>query len=106
LAILNGLNNLSAVGGSFYMYYNFQLRDCCAITDLLDNGGVAGVITIFFNATGCNSQGEILADCSGGNNLITHPQINWDNTTSPEQTMPQLKLYPNPSDGKVFIELD
>ncbi|MEZ4953746.1 MAG: MopE-related protein [Saprospiraceae bacterium] len=65
LTSLNGLGNLTAVGGSLYMYYNFQLSNCCAISDLLENGGVSGAVVIFYNASGssCNSPAAIITSC-------------------------------------------
>ncbi len=99
LASLDGLDNLATVGNGLSIYYNFALADCCAIYDLLNNNGVTGSIMIFFNASGCNSQAEILSNCAppvtgGGNNNA----VGWD-----MNTFNDLTLFPNPASGEVTV---
>ena len=132
LTSLTGLESLAAVGGNFLMYYNFSLADCCAVYDLLDNSGVTGVVVIFFNATGCNSEQEILDDCSG-TNLVAQPgnglndrmgakvqkqnAVGTPNTVeTPDpaielpvlaqlSTVHQVTVYPNPSNGSFTVDI-
>ncbi len=109
LASLDGLNNLTTVGGSLTMFYNFALGDCCALYALLNNGGVSGGITIFFNKAGCNSQSEILSECSGSN-LVAAPKSGILGAEMLERgkikkaaTTLQVSLFPNPVNGQFSI---
>ncbi len=102
LTSLDGLDNLATVGNGLSIYYNFALADCCAIYDLLNNGGVTGSIMIFFNASGCNSQAEILSDCApssfGGEN---NNAIGWD-----LNSIQDISLFPNPATNSVNIAFE
>ncbi len=100
LPSLNGLDNLATVGGGLTIFYNFLLADCCAIQNLM-NGGVAGAISIFFNAVGCNSPSEILTTCvpqlvDGGQNGVA-----WD-----QNTLHDLMLFPNPAGAEVTVKFE
>ncbi len=101
LASLDGLDNLATVGSGLSIYYNFALTDCCAIYDLLNNGGVTGAITIFFNASGCNSQSEILSGCAppsftGGG----QQESAWD-----LNSVQDMSLFPNPTSGTFSVRI-
>jgi hypothetical protein len=104
LASLDGLENLADVGGAFYLYYNFQLSDCCAVSGLLDNGGVAGQVLIFFNSVGCSSQTEIISACNpaslvdGGNNNSF--------VQACSDCIPQglMTVFPNPTSTTVNVK--
>ena len=103
LTALHGLEGLTDVNGNFYMYYNFQLADCCAIDDLLENGGIGGLTMIFFNALGshCNSVPGITAACPlAGQNRMANSFA-----SSPHSWQPNLKmkLYPNPATFQVNV---
>ncbi|MEO1262137.1 MAG: MopE-related protein [Bacteroidota bacterium] len=98
LTSLDGLEALSSVGASFSMYYNFLLDDCCAIYDLLNNGGVTGTILIFFNKVGCNSVGEILANCTPFNSA--DPVFSVGNGN---QSVDHFAVYPNPASQVVNV---
>ncbi|MEZ4955849.1 MAG: T9SS type A sorting domain-containing protein [Saprospiraceae bacterium] len=108
LSSLFGLHNLTAVGGNFMMYYNFQLSDCCDITDLLNNGGVVGSRVIYFNASGCNSQAEILAQCQI-QNLTSNPNSGANNLdvaiSSQTYEVQEAQLFPNPAKDLVNLRL-
>ncbi len=107
LASLNGLDALATVGGSLTMFYNFSLSDCCAIDDLLENGGVAGGITIFFNAYGshCNSAAAIKAACPI-QPLVSNP----NNSTVAVGEVAEMfagrkiNVFPNPAGSEVSVQ--
>ena len=108
LTTLSGLGGLSTVGGSFNMYYNFNLSDCCAIDDLLTNGGVGGNTLIFYNKAGshCNSAAAIMAACPM-NPLTANP--NGTTLTGQAvtlQTGRTMALYPNPARNEVQVRFD
>ena len=111
LATLDGLDALGAVGGNLMIYYNFALNDGCAIYNLI-NGGVNGNISIFVNASGCNSAAEINANCSG-NSLVANPNkdiiisedLNRYSTNSLVEEI-GMKVYPNPTIGKTAVQFD
>ncbi|MEZ4932190.1 MAG: hypothetical protein R2788_08745 [Saprospiraceae bacterium] len=56
-----GLRNLTAVGGSLMLYYNFQLSDCCDITDLLSNGRGGRITGHLLQCIGLQQPSRILA---------------------------------------------
>ena len=60
---LNGFSNLSTVNDSLVITNNQMLDNCCGIYDLLNNGGVGGVIDISENPSECSSDNEILETC-------------------------------------------
>jgi hypothetical protein len=64
LTNVDGLAALSAVGNYFQVYRNSSLTDCCGIHSLLNTpGAIGGSITIFGNATGCDSPSEVNTYC-------------------------------------------
>ncbi len=95
LTSLNGLQTLATVGGSFIMYYNFALSDCCAIQALINGGGISGAITIFFNASGCNSIADINNSCPTPFAELDDQAINnqVDISAFGDNT---VEVYPNP----------
>ncbi|MEZ4955854.1 MAG: HYR domain-containing protein [Saprospiraceae bacterium] len=105
LSTLNGLDSLSTLGGSLMVYYNFQLSDCCAIDDLLTNNGVAGVTTIFFNASNshCNSAAAIMAACPLGQSLVG--QNTGIQTSHAAAEIQEVRLFPNPANEQVNVRL-
>jgi hypothetical protein len=110
LTTLDGLDALTTVGGSLMMYYNFTLSNGCAIYNLI-NGGVSGSMSIFFNATGCNSVAEINANCSS-NSLIANPS-NFQNATLESTVMiidkseeTNMKVFPNPAVNGTTIQFN
>ncbi len=101
LASLDGLDNLATVGNGLSIYYNFALADCCAIYDLLNNNGVTGSIMIFFNASGCNSQAEILSDCAPSSFTGGGQQAGaWD-----MNSVQDMSLFPNPASGTFSVRI-
>ncbi len=102
LASLTGLDNLATIGGSLTMFYNFSLGDCCAIYDLLNNGGVTGAVTIFFNKTGCNSQSEILSECAPVSPLVSNPD-NPNGSPSAFSSDKEMIVYPNPVSSEFTV---
>jgi len=62
---LTGLDNLTFIGGSLELSRNTSLTTCNHewFCDLLQNTG--GVVTIFSNATGCQSVIEVAGACGG-----------------------------------------
>ncbi len=108
LTSLNGLDNLSTVGGSLTIFYNFLLSDCCAIYGLI-NGGVTGAISIFFNAVGCNSVGEINSNCNSP--LMSAPKSDVEEKDGFElytkmAEVGSLVLYPNPASNEITVQFD
>ncbi|MEO1258928.1 MAG: HYR domain-containing protein [Bacteroidota bacterium] len=111
LLTLDGLDVLGAVGGNLSVYYNFSLSDGCAIYNLI-NGGVTGTISIFFNATGCNSVAEINTNC-GPNNLVSNHQEAQIGTTNANALAPDQRtgassfnLFPNPATSHATIQFE
>lgn len=102
LTNLSGLEYLNEVGGSLTIYYNFALSDCCAISGLLENNGVAGLVVIFFNATGCNSETEVVNQCAASQHSIEYPNetIMAASTTSAVG----IQLFPNPAQEKIQLQ--
>jgi hypothetical protein len=69
LQSLDGLENLSFVGKSLLVYFNFQLSDCCAIQELLDTPGAVGSLggraSVFNNKSGCDNIAQVNQVCDG-----------------------------------------
>ena len=100
---LAGLESLASIGGGFSLYYNFALNDCCAIYDLLNGGnGIAGPVSIFFNTAGCNSQSEILNNCTASSNLTT-PASNAPTLSSASLGEITFSLFPNPVSEELTV---
>ncbi|MCB0520636.1 MAG: hypothetical protein KDD27_17000, partial [Saprospiraceae bacterium] len=70
LVSLDGLDGLTSVGNNLTVSHNFNLTDCCAIYDLINNGGVGNQISIFLNKTTCDSVQAVNTDCSNMNPLV------------------------------------
>ena len=111
LTSLAGLDVLGSVEGSLVIYYNFNLSDGCAIYNLV-NGGVNGNISIFFNATGCNSVAEINANC-GPNNLISDGNTGQAPFNEPHGILteggmpePAVTIFPNPATHVATLRFD
>ena len=106
---LDGFDNLSSVGGNLMLYYNFSLPDCCAFYDLLNNNGVGGNVTIFFNLPGCNNQADILNTCTTGNNMVVNAGNSIASSYSAELLdgdKTKVKVFPNPNQGDFVINID
>ena len=104
LISLQGLEALNAVGSNLNIYYNFLLDDCCAIYNLLNNGGVAGASLVFFNKTGCNSVLEITTNCAPPPPLIADPTNHaFQDMTQTFGQKEGMVLYPNPAKGNVTL---
>ncbi|MEO1262135.1 MAG: MopE-related protein [Bacteroidota bacterium] len=108
LTSLNGLQNIATVGGSWFMYYNFQLADCCAIDDLLEAGGVGGIVQIFFNAFGshCNSEAAIKAACPLAPKIVNPNSSTSISGQSFSVAEKQISLMPNPASSEVTIQVN
>ncbi len=103
LTSLDGLDNLATVGGSLSIFYNFSLSDCCALYNLI-NGGVTGTISIFFNATGCNSTSEINSNCNPSP-LVQNPNgISFEPVETGRK--PSVALFPNPVSGELSVAVN
>ena len=107
LKSLEGLEGLESIDDDLFLYYNFKLKDCCAIYDLLNNGGIEGITVIFFNSSTCNSIGAINADCSGSS--IIAPPVAGINAASIERTSGDqfidVNLFPNPAEDFFNISI-
>lgn len=107
LSSLFGLQNLTVVGSSCSIYYNFLLSDCCPILPLLNGGGAGGVVSIFYNMTGCNNQAEILAQCPSGQNLVSGSGFSGNEIVfadaSQNHEKQSVELYPNPAGAMVQV---
>lgn len=64
LTNLDGLGNVTIIDGDLYILTNPILSDCCAIQDLLNGSGISGIVDINNNASSCDSEAAIEADCS------------------------------------------
>ena len=118
LQSLNGLEDLDWVGGALKVYYNTSLTNCCAIEHLIgaEPNGVGGVISIYSNASGCNSQSNVLNICpgfgggNGGNSLA----VSTGNGQQPCPDCPivaqdeawQIMVFPNPATEALHIEIE
>lgn len=67
---LTGLENLTALE-NLTISNNQTLTDCCAIFDLLNNGGVQNTTNIVNNEMGCNSVPDIINSCASSGCQIT-----------------------------------
>ncbi len=112
LTTLDGLDSLSAVDGSLVAFYNFALSDGCAIYDLINNGGVVGAISIFFNAAGCNSVADINSNC-GSQNLVVNPNqstvLEGEKLEHEKDLMSgqlKMKVFPNPATSSATLQFD
>ncbi len=63
LVSLAGLDNLVSVG-TLTVSNNATLPACCGVFPLLNTNGVSGTVTIQNNLPGCNSEPEIISDCT------------------------------------------
>ena len=61
---IDGLSNLNMISDSLVIRDNIILASCCAIDDLLANGGVQGTIIILNNPMGCSSVIDIDTTCN------------------------------------------
>lgn len=62
---MDGLSQVTAVGGDLIIYENSSFNDCCGIQALLSKGAIKGQITIYDNASPCDSKETILStSCS------------------------------------------
>jgi hypothetical protein len=118
LASLTGLDNLTSIGGNLFIAANDALTsltgldniDAGSITDLTigNNSSLSiceiqsicdylaapnGTVTISDNATGCNSQAQVIAACA---------------TVGVEETITEsgFSIYPNPFTGQLNIEFN
>lgn len=106
LETLNGLDSLISVDEFLKVYRNNPLTDCCAIHELLNNGGVGGSITIALNDTGCDSQSDIASTCAGGNNLIAPPSCSDCGIVGLEQSdFQSMAMFPNPASEWVQVKI-
>ncbi len=64
LTSLDGLNNITAINDFIVIQDNPNLNDCCAILDLINNGGISGSINLSGNGVNCNSVAAIQAACA------------------------------------------
>ncbi|TNE63642.1 MAG: hypothetical protein EP344_04345, partial [Bacteroidetes bacterium] len=55
---------ITSIEGDLLIYNNASLSDCCGIFDLLNSGYIGGVVDIYNNKTGCDSESEIYYYCS------------------------------------------
>lgn len=69
---LSGINNLSSIGGNILIFNNANLTSCGAqsICDYLTSP--IGIVDIFNNGTGCNTQTEVASDCGGPIPCLPH----------------------------------
>ncbi len=92
LTSLSGLENIDHESfNMLFLIFNPAMTDCdvLSICDFL--AAQEGIIQITDNATGCNNQLEILAEC----------EVGMENLMKPEQ---QVQIYPNPASDMLFIE--
>jgi hypothetical protein len=106
LQSLDGLDSLARIGGMLSHHHNLTCAECCAIYDLLNSpGGIGGSQSVFLNENGCNSVGQINAECAPGSNLVgpagNCPDCGWnmDGNVS-------LALTPNPASSFVNISAE
>ncbi len=86
LSSLNAFGQLDRLAGSLWVSDNPLLSDCCAIQDLIPL--VEGQVTIENNASGCNTDLEILDNCPA------------------ENLEASLVLFPNPSSEQMQLRLE
>ena len=90
LESLDGIEKLSHIGGDLIIAHNPNLSFCAisGICALLDRS--SGIITIYGNAPGCNSEQEVNQSCL----VLSTESVNISNVT----------LYPNPVSGNLYVE--
>ena len=96
LTTISGFGALTSVGNNISITGNATLSSCCGLLRLVDNTVVpGGETTISGNASGCESEEAIKADCA---------------TTSPTPVLglpavgEGLRFYPNPAVNTLYIE--
>jgi hypothetical protein len=102
LTSLNGLGALTSIGGNLVITTNVYLSDCCSIEALLAGAGVGGATIISGNAFGCQSVAQINTACGGS--IIAPP--NTGVSLFEQVEAPMLKLFPNPASNEVAIRLE
>ncbi|MCC6723505.1 MAG: hypothetical protein IT258_03275 [Saprospiraceae bacterium] len=65
LADISALSALASVQTNIYLKNHPLLSDCCVLFDLLDNNGGSFTTDIGNNAGNCNSEQDILDNCTG-----------------------------------------
>ncbi len=100
LISLDGINNLASIGGDLSIIENSSLYECetQVICNYLSNP--QGIIEIYNNASGCNSQAEVEDACTSGiyTNAINEKIIVFNNSNeiiiySNELQINQIVLY-------------
>lgn len=108
LSSLNGLENLVLLGGNLNILVNSSLTNCCAIESLI-NTGVGGMIFIFGNATGCETQPAIVSNCNASP-LVFNPgneplAAQFNNNSVSVQQADFAKVFPNPTENILNVQL-
>jgi len=93
LTNLDGISDITTIGGELYIGSNNNLTNCCGIKHLLsDSGAIGGSIYINDNPSECSSEYEILdAEC-GSTNILNKPFGKMD-----------FSIQPNPTSGLMEI---
>ena len=97
LTTVSGFEAFTRISGSIFIEDNTALSACCGLLPFVD-GSVppGGSKTISNNAMGCNSNDEIIADCSGGGTD--------DATLGLPSLANDIRIYPNPASQNLYIE--
>jgi hypothetical protein len=65
LTSIEGLDNLEAVLGSFFVSNNPLLNECCILQNFINGENyVGGTLTISANGTNCNSSVDVILNCN------------------------------------------
>lgn len=86
---LNGVENIDSISNNLIISYNESLADCSALCIPLEEAFIGNNIEIEENPFPCNTEQAILMNCS---------------TSTEDTTLPDIKIFPNPSNGFIFVE--
>lgn len=112
LSTLDGLDNITSINDFIVIQNNPNLNDCCAIWDLIDNGGINGSINISANGANCSSVAAIQAACAPmpvnlidfeATSFSQHIQLDW--TTAEESNNAGFDVERS-LDGKKWHTID
>ncbi len=104
--MINGQNTYQISSSSYLHYRVYPKLGSLAYTSLFEaspnlcNGSVFKVAQLSTHSVRCFSDNQISINRQGSACDF------WSNISLEEKTVPQLKVYPNPSNGKLFLETE
>jgi len=111
---LTGINQLEYVTRKVIINDNGSLRNCKAVCYLLNEGEVNNGFVFEDNKPGCNTINQVQKSCASSRNMFDILASNLTekdksiplNTVSLEAKKETFTIFPNPSKGNCFIQLN